>query len=85
MKKENLDDFALPYVDFYLEIPHSDTDYLNDIHHGIHDDHEQSQDGAGLSEQQVSELRRDSLDAVAKEPVQAINDEHGLFSSDDNN
>ena len=55
MKKTNLDE----YYDFFLELP--PTDYLNDIE--IQDEYEKSPDYPvrGLSDEQVSEIARDSL------------------------
>ncbi len=80
MQKENLDDYVLPYVDFYMEIPQTDAaDYLNEIHPGIHDDHKPVQDSVGLSVEQVSEIRRDSLEAASQTEI--VPDEQGLFST----
>jgi hypothetical protein len=57
-----LDDYPLPYEVFYAEIPGS-TDYLNDIDPAILDEHDTASEmSSGLSEQQVSEIARDSLD-----------------------
>ena len=58
-KKRKNPDFDL----FYLEIPK--TDYLKDIE--IQDEYEPNDNGSwGLSEQQVSEIARDSLEAAKR-------------------
>lgn len=55
MNNENLDEYQL----FYQEVP--EPDYLNDIE--IQDEHEDLnyEDVHGLSDEQVSQLARDSL------------------------
>jgi len=84
MKKENLDDYELPYVDFYLEIPkHTTDDYLEQIKAVTSDQHNQPRESGGLSNEQVDELRRDSLDAAAQDAQSSgTDDDHGLFSPD---
>jgi hypothetical protein len=72
MNNENLEDYEL----FYMEIPQ--TDYLKDIE--IQDDYEQPDYDAiqGLSDEQVSEIARDSLDSP-KLDTEAVDDTN-LFS-----
>lgn len=83
MKKENLDDFDLPYIDFYLEIPHHTEDYLEQINPDTSDDHKKPRETGGLNDEQVSQLRRDSLDAAAQDPKpSSLDSDHGLFSSE---
>ncbi|MBW4061350.1 hypothetical protein HJC99_02140 [Candidatus Saccharibacteria bacterium] len=83
-KPDPLDDYPLPYQEFYAEIPGS-TDYLNDIDPSIFDEHDlQAEMSRGLSEEQVSEIARDSLDASRIIP-QAESSDPQLFklTSDD--
>ena len=81
MSKENLDDYELPYIDFYMEIPQAPIDYLNDINPEITEAHEDPRDNAGLSDAQVSELRADSLDGADHHKASIVEPEDdGLFS-----
>lgn len=80
MKKRKTDDYEL----FYAEIPQSD--YLDDIDTAIQDEHQPelySQD-KGLSDQQVSELARDSLDGTtgAQRSEDAELPDQRLFTGD---
>jgi hypothetical protein len=73
MKKENLEDYEL----FYMELPHAD--YLDDIE--IQDEYDTNNydEIQGLSDQQVSEIARDSLNAANDQSNQPPNDQ-ALFS-----
>jgi hypothetical protein len=59
MKKHNPED----YYDFFLELPQ--PDYLNDIE--IQDEYEKTSDNSsrGLSDEQVSQIARDSLNLTS--------------------
>ena len=59
-RRERLDDYEV----FYMELPHAD--YMDDIE--IQDDHDQQSYDAvqGLSDQQVAEIARDSMDAAGQ-------------------
>jgi hypothetical protein len=74
MKKENLEDYEL----FYLELPKSD--YLEDIE--IQDEYEITSydEIQGLSDQQVSAIAKDSLDAVGRQGPPIQEDNLKLFS-----
>jgi hypothetical protein len=65
MKQDNLDDYEL----FYMELPQAD--YLKDIE--IQDDYENHDydDLRGLSDEQVSEIARDSLDGTNQNQSQS--------------
>ncbi len=66
-KPNNLDGYEL----FYMEMPKTETDPLNEISTEIQDEHETSgyDDIQGLSTEQVSAIARDSLED-APEPIQ---------------
>jgi chromatin remodeling complex protein RSC6 len=72
MKHENLDDYEL----FYMELPQAD--YLKDIE--IQDEYDDSDIDSlqGLSDEQVSEIARDSLDEA--HPERNDTDNNSLFS-----
>lgn len=61
MKKENLDDYEI----FYMELPQAD--YMDDIE--IQDEHDPTNydEIQGLSDEQVSEIARDSINAAHHE------------------
>jgi hypothetical protein len=75
MKKEDLDDYEL----FYMELPQAD--YLKDIE--IQDEYDDASydEIQGLSDEQVSEIARDSLDA-AKQQRQSADDTDTFFSDE---
>jgi len=74
MKKENLEDYEV----FYMELPQAD--YLRDIE--IQDEYDETNTDArqGLSDEQVSEIARDSLDGVKDDSKPAESDSNNLFS-----
>lgn len=74
MKKENLEDYEL----FYLELPKSD--YLDDIE--IQDEYETTSydEIQGLSDQQVSAIAKDSLDAAGNQEPPNRENNLKLFS-----
>jgi hypothetical protein len=73
MKKANLEDYEV----FYMEIPQAD--YFNDIE--IQDEYDSNgyDEIQGLSDQQVSEIARDSLDAASSQS-HAQTDDKSLIS-----
>jgi hypothetical protein len=73
MKKENLEDYEL----FYMELPQAD--YLDDIE--IQDEYDTNNydEIQGLSDQQVSQIAQDSLDA-ADNKANSNSHDVGLFS-----
>ncbi|MDB5179017.1 MAG: hypothetical protein JWN01_960 [Patescibacteria group bacterium] len=75
MQKRNPSD----YDSFFMELPQAD--YLNDIE--IQDEYEDTPEGKlpGLSDEQVSEIARDSLNAVGEQP--SPSPEPDLFSQED--
>ena len=79
MKKENIDDFQL----FYMEIPQAD--YLNDIDPTIHDEIDDRgtryDDINGLSAKQVSELAKDTLNVVITRNEGGIFEDHARGDS----
>jgi hypothetical protein len=74
MKKENLENYEV----FYMEIPQAD--YLNDIE--IQDEYDANNydEIQGLSDQQVSEIARDSLDAARPQTDASTANDTSLFS-----
>ena len=72
-RKDNLDDYEV----FYMELPQAD--YFDDVE--IQDEYEPSSTDKvkGLSDEQVSEIARDSLDA-AKANRQTPDQDQSLFS-----
>ena len=74
MKKENLEDYEV----FYMELPQAD--YLRDIE--IQDEYDETNTDArqGLSDEQVSEIARDSLDGVKDDSKPGESDSNNLFS-----
>jgi hypothetical protein len=75
MKKENLDNYEL----FYMELPQAD--YLNDIE--IQDEYEHSNDNErrGLSIEQVSQLADDSLLDATKQLGNPSDSDPTLFTT----
>jgi hypothetical protein len=79
MKKSNPDNDFEP---FFLELPQAD--YLNDI--DIQDAYDEPcDDQKGLSEQQVSEIARDSRQAARREDIMNGQTEPSLFSEENEN
>ncbi len=78
--ESNLEDYEI----FYMEIPRrTETDPLNDISTDILDEHEtiDYNEFQGLSDEQVSEIARDSLGDVG-EPTPSIQEEAKLHALD---
>ena len=76
MRKENLDDYEL----FYVELPQAN--YYKDIEIQDEYDRPNYDDIQGLSEQQVEEIARDSLDAARQDRKDTESGEQQLFPAD---
>jgi hypothetical protein len=74
MKRENLENYEL----FYMELPQAD--YLDDIE--IQDEYDANNydEIQGLSDQQVSQIAQDSLDAASVRSTSKNSNDSKLFS-----
>ena len=88
MAIEDLDNFAIKYINFYSELPgtkHRDSvdekhDYLDGINPSTTDEHVDSSSSQGISDQQVNQLAQDQAkDAGVNRPDRS-NQDITLFS-----
>ncbi len=89
MAIEDLDNFEIGYMDFYLELPGAGKadgldekrDYIDSINIDITDLHDPSDASIGLSDQQVSQIAQDQFsEAGVKRTEPSINQDATLFS-----